>query len=160
MQIARRKGNAGDARSGNRVPVIKKKQRQAAADYRAERVKQTEQEEKGTIRKKKAAETKAKRKKERQEVSELRRKAEKGDKFALLKLALINGDMFEYWRLRKEMILEEDEKTGYISNIVIGGISVYAGDFEYQIMAQLEEKKSAYEAKNESCTSATEKMPN
>lgn len=46
----------------------------------------------------------------------------------------------EYWRLRKEMIIEEDAKAGHISNTTIGGISVYAGDFEYQIMALLEEK--------------------
>ena len=118
----------------------KEKQRQAAAEYRAEQAKQAEQEEKEAVRKKKAAETKAKRKKERQEAAELAQRSKNGDKAALLKLALKNGNTLEYWRLRKEMILDEDERTGRISNNIIGGISVYAGEFEYQIMAVLEEK--------------------
>ncbi len=119
----------------------KEKQRIAKAELRAELARKAEQDAKENTRKKKSAETKAKRKKERQKATELAQKAENGDMVSLLRLALKNGNTLEYWRLRKEMILEEDAKTGRISNCLIGGISVYTGDFEYQIMAALEEKK-------------------
>lgn len=133
-----------EARTG-----YKEKQRQAAADHRAEQARQAEQEAKEAARKKKSAETKAKRKKERQEAAELAQRAENGDRVALLRLAFKNGNTLEYWRLRKEMILEEDEKTGRISNIIIGGVSVYAGDFEYQVLAALEERSAINHAESD-----------
>lgn len=125
----------------------KEKQRQAVAEHRAELARIAEQEAKEAARKKKSADTKARRKKERQEAVELAQRAENGDKIALLRIALKKGNILEYWRLRKEITLEEDEKTGRISNIVIGGTSVYAGDFEYQVLAALEERSAIKHAK-------------
>lgn len=133
-----------EARTG-----YKEKQRQAAADHRAEQARQAEQEAKEAARKKKSADTKARRKKERQEAAELAQRAEKGDRTALLRLALKSGNTLEYWRLRKEMILEEDEKRGRISNIIVGGISVYAGDFECQVLAALEERSAINHAESD-----------
>lgn len=133
-----------EARTG-----YKEKQRQAAADHRAEQARQAEQEAKEAARKKKSAETKAKRKKERQEAAKLAQRAENGEMVALLRLALKNGNTLEYWRLRKEMILEEDEKTGRISNNIVGGVSVYAGDFEYQVLAALEERSAINHAESD-----------
>lgn len=119
----------------------KEKQRQAAANHRAEQARKAEQEAKEASRKKKATETKAKRKKRRQEAAALTQRAESGERAALLRLALENGNVVEYWRLRKEQVMEDDEKTGRISNNLVGGISVYAGDFEHQAMAALEENR-------------------
>lgn len=115
----------------------KEKQRQAAIHHRA---KQVEQEAKEAARKKKSAETKAKRKNERNAVAELEKKAADGNKWALARLALKKGKVLEYWRLRKELVQEEDEKAMLVSNVIVGGLSVYEDDFECKIMEQLKYK--------------------
>lgn len=118
----------------------KEKQRQAAIYHRAEQARQVEEEAKEATRKKKSAETKAKRKKKRNAVAELEKKAAEGNKWALARLALKEGKVLEYWCLRKELVQEEDEKARLVSNVIVGGLSVYEDNFECKIMEQLKYK--------------------
>lgn len=124
-----------EARTG-----YKEKQRQAAADHRAEQARQAEQEAKEAARKKKSAETKAKRKIERKETAELEAKAAEGNKIARMKLALKQGNALEYWKLRKEIIMEENERFNTISKNTVGGIDVYDDAFEYKVLELFKEQ--------------------
>lgn len=122
-----------EARTGYRD-----KQRKAAADLRAEQAKAVELEAKKSERKRRAAENRIKRKKERQESKELQERAERGDKIALMWLALRQRNIMEYWRIRKEIVLDEDERLGTTGKNTVGGIDVYDDAFEYKIMEMLQ----------------------
>ena len=118
----------------------KEKQRAAAAELRAEQARVAEQEEKEAERKRKAAETKARRKRERKEAAEMKAKSAQGDKLSLLQLAIKEGNALEYWRLRKEIVLEEDERFDRMGKHILGGIDVYEDAFEYKVLELIKEK--------------------
>lgn len=124
----------------------REKQRAATADYRAEQARIAEQEVKEADQKRKAAETKARRKKERKEAAELKAKAAKGDKMSLLRLALKEGNALEYWRLYKEIVLEENERLDMVGRNTVGGIDVYDDAFEYKVLELLREQREKKEA--------------
>lgn len=119
----------------------KEKQRQAVAEHRAEQARIAEKEAKEAERKRKAAETKARRKVERKKIAELKEKAEKGDKMAMLRLALKEGNALEYWRLYKEIVLEENERLNMVGKNTVGGIDVYEDAFEYKVLEVLKEQQ-------------------
>lgn len=119
----------------------KEKQRLAAAEHRVELARIAEQEEKEAQRKRKAAETKAKRKKEREETAELEVKAAAGNKIAHMKLALKKGNVLEYWRMYKEIYMEDNERFDMIGKNMVGGIDVYDDAFEYKIELLLKEQR-------------------
>lgn len=125
----------------------KEKQRQAAVEHRAELVRIAEQEEKEANRKRKAAETKARRKKERKQTADLKAKAAEGDKLARMKLALKQGNALEYWRLYKEIYMEENERLNMIGKNTVGGIDIYDDAFEYKIVELLKEQNRSQETK-------------
>ena len=118
----------------------KEKQRQAANERRIEAARIAEQEEKERNRKKKSAETKARRKKEREQLAKYKKAAEQGDKVAMMNLARREDDFHTYWRLYKELILEENEKFNRIGFHTVGGIDVYEDMFENKIIEILNKK--------------------
>lgn len=64
----------------------------------------------------------------------LTEKAEKGDMFAMMHLALMDGNMLNYWRYRSMLIRAEDEKFGHASNCTVGGISASDPSFAELVM--------------------------
>lgn len=114
------------------------KQRKAAAELRAEQAKAAELEAKKIDRKRRAAENRIRRIKERQESKELQERAEKGDKIALMRLALKQRNVLEYWRIRKAIVLDEDERLGTTAKNTVGGIDVYDDAFEYKVVEMLQ----------------------
>jgi hypothetical protein len=83
----------------------------------------------------------------KEELKEIRKKAKQGDLFAQQRLALEKGDSLAYWRLYKEMILQDEEnyprKRSGLQ--LVGGIEVHTDNFEYLVMDQLNKKESAEE---------------
>lgn len=134
----RRRRKEWEVRTGYR-----EKQRQAASDYRAERYRIAEQEAKEANRKKKAAETKARRKKERQINAILEARASNGDKVALMRMALKQKNTLEYWRIYKEFIIEENERLNMVGKNTVGGIDVYDDAFEFKVLELLKEQENA-----------------
>lgn len=118
----------------------KEKQRIAVAEYRAEQEKKAEKEAKAADRRRKCAETRARHKREREEIEELEKKAKKGDRLAKLRLAMYKGDILEYWKQYRDIIIEEDERLGKVSKATIGGISAYDDAFEYKVLELIKEQ--------------------
>ena len=71
---------------------------------------------------------------EHQRRQTLTMKAETGDTFAMMHLALMDGDMLHYWRYRSMLIQAEDEKFGHVSNNTVGGISASDPSFAELVM--------------------------
>lgn len=130
----------------------KEKQRRIAAEHRAEVARIAELEEKEANRKRKAAETKARRKKERKQTAELEAKAAEGNKLARMKLALKQGNALEYWRLYKEIVIEENERLNMVGKNTVGGIDIYDDVFEYKVVELLKEQSRNREIKRHTKT--------
>ena len=71
----------------------------------------------------------------------LEQRANEGDLYALGILALKRGDVLEYWRLRKEKYIAEDERTGRTGDVLVGGISPYSDNFEHYVLDQIKDGK-------------------
>lgn len=104
--------------------------RQYRDDLTKEERQQAEKDAARKARSEKARETRRKNK----ELQELTARAEQGDALARLDLAARNGNTsFEYWEAFKNYHLQEAEKRGRQSGIMVNGIDINDPDFALSV---------------------------
>lgn len=76
---------------------------------------------------------------------ELTERAEHGDLFAKMHLAMMDGDMYSYWECRAELSIQEAERFGERAENTVGGIDVYDPFFAERIMEMCDNKNDDIE---------------
>lgn len=71
---------------------------------------------------------------------EFTEKAESGDIFAKMSLAMLDGDMHSYWKYWAFFAIQEAERFGKRAEVTVGGVSVYDPNFADQIMEMCNNK--------------------
>ena len=136
----RKKGQYRKRKEWENRTGYREKQRKLQESYRVQEMESRAKEQKQTNALKRAEYEERAQRSCLERLRNLQEKAESGSITAQMFIALTEGDMLEYWRLRKEAILEEDYMCGRTSYFRVGEIEAHSEFFENQIVDKATER--------------------